>query len=265
MTYTNEKVLIMDDLKKFISYCLQCRQNFKIPLKQPLAHLIIYKSNSLETGEVNEFLLRTRLSNKDSQYREILLNALQVKDILIIDCLEIYSERVLKLNFKLLGARLPHKIKELKLAAKNNDFFITEDKIVLIAEEELIDKEYSYKRQVSNLGQCTYVEEFDLVIGFDPRIEDLKEEYFVNLVKGDIQRQRKELGFAIGDKVDIEILYREKYSYEDIWLTNNVARIQQETLSSITLLCFADEELSDSVLESLNNRRVAIKIKKPID
>ncbi|MCA7010166.1 class I tRNA ligase family protein [Wolbachia endosymbiont of Tribolium confusum] len=97
--YDSELIAKMDLVREICNSALSIRNTFNIRIRQPLSSIIIYHKSSCD------FL--------ENEYQEIIRDEVNVKELEIVNELKEVASLELKLNFSVLGRRVPDKIKKL--------------------------------------------------------------------------------------------------------------------------------------------------------
>ena len=206
----------MDFIKTIVSLGLAIRKQKNIAVKQPLSSINIVVHDADKKNIENN--------------RDIILEELNVKNIGFIDNIESIAKKIAKPNARLIGPKFGKDVQEIINKAKNGDFEISEDRIIVDKKWELSkdECEISY---VSINKEEEIKEENGIIVSLDTKItEELKNEGYIREIISFINKLRAEKNLSIKDKIDI------KYSTDSEVLksviNDNIAKIQQLVLAN---------------------------------
>ncbi|MCF8462835.1 MAG: class I tRNA ligase family protein, partial [Rickettsiaceae bacterium] len=213
-------VTIMDLVRDICSTGLFIRNSENIRSRQPLQKLTIVIK---EYGQLQHF-------------EHLIKDELNVKEILYARDVSQYGKYKLTLNHAAIAKRLSDKMKSLIAAAKNNDWKIEGEKL-LIANEYLNPEEYNLLLEAFDKGANKALSNNDGIILLDTSITP---ELFLEGIAKDIirtiQKMRKEADLNIEDRIVINIAAQGEIFKA---LTTFKELIEEQTLSNIQL----DQEL----------------------
>jgi isoleucyl-tRNA synthetase len=190
----DELVKDMDLIRDICSCALAIRDNKNLRVRLPLQSLTIIGKQA----------------NKLLNFKEIIADEVNVKEVLISDDIEQYSEMKLQVNFKKIGAKYGVKMKEISEAIQKNKWRKINDKLIEIADVELIDDEFEIKLTTKNYDENKFavmsLPSNDYLIMLDIEIsKDLEDEGITRDIVRAIQQNRKEANLDISQKISLEI------------------------------------------------------------
>ncbi len=191
MPYYTDLVSDIDLVRDICNAALNIRNTTNIRIRQPLLSLTIV-GNNLE-GRLNK-------------YFDLIKDEINVKKILISTEIAKYSKYNLKINFKLVSQRLAHKMKQLVVAAKEGSWVQSENKNIIICDEELMGDEFSLTLEpIGNNPVSSFGNGIGLVM-LDTEIStELKYEGFARDFIRIIQQARKKANFHVSDRIIVEV------------------------------------------------------------
>ena len=217
-------------IREIITGALKLRNESNLKVKQPLSTL---------------YLLGYQNINK---YESVIKDELNIKNIEYLDNKEILCNEYLSLDFKVAGATFKEKVNEVKdmLANANNmDSLVgnyKKDKEVVINNitipKDTLKLSYKYKDNIAVNEEIK-----DKIIALDTTMDDdlLEEGLYRELLRY-CQVLRKEAGFDVVDRIEIEFIT------EDSKLNNMINKyktsLEKETLSKVS-----DNKLNDITFE----------------
>ncbi len=236
----HELVSTMDKVLDICSNSLFVRSLENIRVRQPLASLsVISKDNdSLKIFE------------------ELIKDEINVKSVIYRDDLESYATKKLSINFPVLGKHLPHKMKDIIVASKKNEWELTKEGLK-ISGEILTSDEFSVILEPHQgiKGAKAFADNTGLlVLDLELTPALIQEGTARDLVRS-IQQARKDADFSISDRIMIEIT-------GDLDLSEILKQygdfIQEQTLGEFSH-DFTADYVSDVELEG---HKLKVKIKK---
>lgn len=191
---SNEELLSaqMDKVREVCSSALAIRSSANIRTRQPLSNLTVY-------GNDLEFL---------KNFSDLIHDELNIKSLEISNNITEKANFKLKINFPILGKRLPGKIKEIIIANKQNLWQLVDNKIV-ISEEVLLAEEAQLILEAKNPSSAQALNDNQALCVLDLTItQELEAEGLARDLIRVIQQARKESEFNVADniKLDIELL-----------------------------------------------------------
>ena len=134
--------------------------------------------------------------------RQILLEELNVKDVRVLDDVQRYATKIVKLNYATLGKRFKERMPLLQKAIHEGRFVLLHDATTLLVEDhELGADDFSILYE-SREGQTGIAAEGDLVVALDLIIDDaLKVERLSRDLNRGLQDLRKEAALNYDDRI----------------------------------------------------------------
>lgn len=237
----DDLVSTMDQILDICSNALFIRSNENIRTRQPLNSLTIISNN-------NELLIK---------FEELIKDEINVKKVIYKDDVENYADHKLSINFPNLGKRLPHKVKDIIIAAKKHQWQLTPEHLI-IAGEQLNKDEFSLVLQPKNVKSTKSLANNHGLILLDLEItKELYEEGIARDLIRFIQQARKDANFAINDRIFLEIVG--KPGFMQI-VEQHSTFILEQTLSE-----FANNFTPDYMTNiELDSNTVSIRVSKMI-
>tara|TARA_Y200000002_G_scaffold58723_1_gene43967 strand:+ start:4193 stop:7591 length:3399 start_codon:yes stop_codon:yes gene_type:complete len=240
----------INKIRNICSLALSIRKKEKIKVRQPLNKIIIPVKNNDEHKEIE---------NAKSQ----ILSEINVKSIEFLDNKDSLLVKELKPNFKLLGPRYGKVINSVaqeikKLSNKEIEKLESKGSLTLLVEgEELLisidDVEINYK-DIEGLSVATDGRQ---TIALDLNLDEkLIEEGITREIVNRIQNIRKNQGFDVTDKIEINIKKTPKLEQA---LKSNLEYIKGETLA---IKLYFSENLDEGEIIEFDNMKTAITINK---
>ncbi|MFT6332127.1 MAG: isoleucyl-tRNA synthetase [Lentimonas sp.] len=180
----------MDLVRQVCSTALFIRDQNNLRVRLPLNKLTIIGANAPQIAE----------------FKSIISDEVNVKNIEIISEIGDLAEIKLQLNFKKVGAKLGSKMKELTAATRNNQWEKISENEIKIAGETLINDEFEIKLITKNPKNTAALPSNDCLIELDLEItKELKEEGSARDIIRAIQQNRKDANFNVSDRIKIAI------------------------------------------------------------
>ncbi|MFV9838883.1 MAG: isoleucine--tRNA ligase [Aaplasma endosymbiont of Hyalomma asiaticum] len=206
------------------SHALALRNAHNIRVRQPLGEMVLYPYNCPE------------LSNLAKEYREIILNELNIKRLVVSENVENIASFDLKLNFPLLGKRIPDQIKKIIPLVRSGAWKITEQGELLLGSKEgehfvICSNEFSMCLKVNSEYACPIVSNGITigVVAINPEItKDLKLEGIARDVIRLIQSGRKQCNVGMLNYAEAIIYTHSAEAYEAVEQWESA--IKQQTL-----------------------------------
>jgi len=189
--YKGELVQDIDKVREICTAALNLRNSQNLRIRQPLRSLTII-------GKGLEFL---------SRYTDLIKDEVNIKEVLFSSDVETFARYVLKVNFQVVGKRIPNKIKDIIACVKKGDWSKSASDGITIAGEELVGEEFSLNLHPLEPDKAIRaLETGEIIIVLDPKLdESLEFEGLArDLVRG-VQQARKKAGFHVSDKVIINL------------------------------------------------------------
>ena len=240
----------INQIRNICSLALSIRKKEKIKVRQPLNKIIIPVKNNDELKEIE---------NAKSQ----ILSEINVKSIEFLDNKDSLLVKELKPNFKVLGPKygkvinaVAQEIKKLsnkeieRLESEGNLALVVEGEEVLISTE---DVEINYK----DIEGLSVASDGKQTIALDLNLDEkLIEEGITREIVNRIQNIRKNKGFDVTDKIEINI---EKTPKLEQALKSNLEYIKGETLA---IKLYFSENLDEGEIIEFDDIKTAITINK---
>ncbi len=240
----------INQIRNICSLALSIRKKEKIKVRQPLNKIIIPTKNNDERNEIE---------NAKSQ----ILSEINVKSIEFLDNKDSLLVKELKPNFKLLGPRYGKVINAVaqeikKLSNKEIEILENEGHITLVVQNEEVlisidDVEINYK-DIEGLSVATDGKQ---TIALDLNLDEkLIEEGITREIVNRIQNIRKNQGFDVTDKIEINLKKTPKLEQA---LKSNLEYIKGETLA---IKLYFSENLDEGEIIEFDDIKTAITINK---
>jgi isoleucyl-tRNA synthetase len=194
IAYQKDLVKSVDKVREICTAALNLRNQRNLRVRQPLKSLTV-------VGKNLEVLKR---------YVDLIKDEVNVKEVLFSSEVEEFAHFVLKVNFQVVGKRIPNKIKDIIASVKQDEWTRLGSDKIKIAGEELVAEEFSLNLQPLNEEKAVKaLDTGDVVIFLDTNInEALELEGFArDLVRG-IQQARKNADLHVSDKINLEINFK---------------------------------------------------------
>ncbi|MCV3769524.1 MAG: class I tRNA ligase family protein, partial [Wolbachia pipientis] len=219
-SYDNKLIAKMDLVRKLCNAAFSIRNTFNIRIRQPLSSMIIY--HKFFCG----FL--------EDDYQEMIKDEVNIKSLKLVNRLEDVASLELKLNFSLLGKKIPSKIKKLIQYVKEKKWRQIEDEQIFLGDESesyVIERdEYELLLKVNS----EYSAVFDDGKGVVVLNTELNNALILEGVARDIvrlvQETRRQANFHISDRIRVIM----KTENEEIKKAVNIwsEYIKEQTLAS---------------------------------
>jgi len=192
----NEDDLIkaMDLVRNICSSALSIRDNKNLRVRLPLQSLTIIGANA----------------NKLLDFKEIIAEEVNVKEIFTRQDVGEFSEIKLQINFKKIGAKYGAKMKEITEAIKTGNWQKLKDDSIEIAGINLIDDEFDLKLAIKNYDENKFsviaLPSNDYLIMLDIQLSKILEDEGIarDIVRA-IQQNRKEADLDISKQITLKI------------------------------------------------------------
>lgn len=220
----------MDRVRDICSTALAIRDQQKLRVRLPLAKIRILGKN---------------VESLDN-YRQLIADELNVKEVILSNALEQYADLTLKINFRQIGERLGGKIPQLMQAVKTHAYQLSDNQeTVTIAGEILTKGEFNLELIAKNLPNAVATKSNDMLVELDTHITpELMAEGITRDVIRLLQQDRKEAKLQITDRLTLLIHCQDPAIIQA--LRDNLAYLQEQTLVSDCQL----QQTSDSALVS---------------
>lgn len=211
-----ELVQEIDLVRDVCNAALNIRNKINIRIRQPLHKIIV-------VGQDIGFL---------ANYSSLIQNEVNVKEIIISSDVTKYGEYDLKLNFKEIGKRLPHKVKDMILALKSGKWHKDEDSKVVISNESLLDLEYTMTLKSFAKEESAMLPRNDIIVLLDCDVTySLELEGIARDVVRLIQQSRKDADLHVSDYIECLVKIDEGMKLKEAIMAHS-EYIKTQTLSS---------------------------------
>lgn len=202
----------MDKIQEICTAALHIRNKKNIRIRQPLSSLTVI-------GKGLEGLI---------EFKNLIEDEVNVKNIYFNDDITKFAELKLKLNFKELGKRLPHKIKEILADNKRGNWKREGDNII-IANEKILNNEFELLLEAFDHSNTMALPKNDALVMLDLHISnELELEGMARDFIRAVQQARKDAGLDISDKITVNIFTVEKLKQA---LYNNLNYVKEQILA----------------------------------
>jgi isoleucyl-tRNA synthetase len=206
----------MDKVRDVCNVGLSIRNAENVRIRQPLANIHIFGDESVKALE---------------SYKDIILDELNVKNIEISTDLANKADLTLKINFPVLGKRLPAKMKQIIPASKKGEWKQLENGNIEIAGEELFGEEFEVKLQSKDDKTAQPLSTNDALVALDLNITDeLAKEGIARDIVRLIQQARKDADLNISDHIDLVLSNLPDQAKDAV--KDNHSYIAEQTLSA---------------------------------
>ena len=208
--------------RNIITIGLKLRNENSIKVRQPLSTIYLENKNYNENVK---------------KYEEIIKSELNIKELKVLDNFDELKDEYMTLNFKNAGIKFKgdvNKVKELLEKVKDDQNLINELKTKgeFILESYTLDKDLviiNYKEK----NTIRLANEYDLTVGLNIEItKELKEEGLLRDIIRECQVFRKNAGYNVSDRINIEFTSDNKEINEVILSNKDI--IESELLATIT-------------------------------
>lgn len=211
----------MDKVREVCNAALSLRNAENIRIRQPLQSLTIIAN----------------YANNLAVYADIIKDEVNVKEVLFQEDIEASADFQLKINFPVLGKRLPEKMKQLIPASKKGEWTQNADGLIEILEETLTKDECILELKPKDPVGTQALSSNDALVKLDLEIaEPLYLEGLARDLVRLIQQSRKEADLHVSDRIRLNILT------EDTQLQTAVNNYSDSTIYSI-----AEQTLAASI------------------
>lgn len=239
---SDEILSYTDYARNIITLGLKVRNENLIKVRQPLSTL---------------YLLKDQYDENVKNYEDIIKSELNIKNIVVLETFEELKDEYMTLNFKNAGATFKEKVnevKELVEANKENSDIISKIK----ANETVNIEGFELNSELINIlfkekENIKIVSENDITVAMDIVITDeLKEEGILRDIVRECQVMRKEFGFNVSDRINIEFV-TESDLHKTI-INKNKELIEQELLATFK------EDLNTTYEKNTEDKCVTVKM-----
>lgn len=190
ITHNDTLVFEMDKVREICSSALSIRNLKNIRIRQPLNCLTIYSQDL--------FYIQ--------KYIDLIKDEVNVKNVVFEKMNNEIAKPKIKINFPLVGKRLPHKIKDIIAAEKTGQWEKISTDQLKIAGELLSKEEFIMTYDLANIDGGAILQSSDAIIMLDLEVtQELKNEGLARDLVRFIQQTRKDMDFDISDKIKITV------------------------------------------------------------
>ncbi|MDN5247799.1 MAG: isoleucine--tRNA ligase [Wolbachia endosymbiont of Tyrophagus putrescentiae] len=211
--FDNELITRMDLVREICNSALSVRNTCNIRVRQPLNSLTTYHYFPLE-----------------DEYREMIKDEVNVKKLELVDKLEGIASSELKLNFSLLGKRIPDKIQSAIQYVKQGKWRQIENEQISLGDELVIEKgEYELLLKASSEFSSVFDNNKGIVVLDTTLNDELILEGLARDIVRLIQETRKQADFHVSDRIKVVIKTEDEKIKEAI--SKWIEYIKEQTLS----------------------------------
>jgi isoleucyl-tRNA synthetase len=244
-------IKVYDDLVKKIDLVrdvctavLNIRNKVNIRVRQPLQKIVV-------VGKDIDFL---------SEYISLIQNEVNVKEVIISADVTKYGEYDLKLNFKEVGKRLPHKIKDMIADLKANNWHKNKDGQIIISGELLLSTEYTMALKSFASEESAMLPNNDIIVLLDCNVsEALELEGMARDLVRLIQQLRKDANLNVSDQIECYIDVKEDVALKTA-IIQHEDYIKSQTLSKKIVLSHNFDNAVKSINAMIGNKEIDIAL-----
>lgn len=179
-------IAAMDRVRDVCSTTLGLREDAKLPVRQPLAKLIV-------AGESTSAL---------EPFKALIASEVNVREVVFAETIDEFADRELKVNARAVGPRLGGRMKEIMQASKKGEWKALDDGRVEVLGEILETSEFAHSLKAHKGVTCSPLGSNDAICVLDTELtpELLCEGRARNLVRC-VQIARKEQGLHVSDRI----------------------------------------------------------------
>lgn len=199
------------------------------------------------------------------QYKDIIADEVNVKNIEITPEIGDLAELKLQINLKKVGAKLGKKMKDVTIAAQTNNWKKISDNQIEIAGVILSDDEFEIKLVTKNSDNTAALSSNDCLVELDINVtEELKEEGLARDIVRAIQQNRKDADLDISNHIKIaffssnemflkviktyENYLKEQTLTDDILIASNSAEVKNYSNHFVNKIDESDLEIGITVV-----------------
>jgi isoleucyl-tRNA synthetase len=240
----SEDVLLaeMDKVREVCSTALAIRSNTNIRIRQPLAKLTIY-------GENLDYL---------DNFADLIKDELNIKELhLSSDLLEQANFKI-KINFPILGKRLPNKVKDIIQANKQNLWQQNAAGKIVIADEELQEDEAQLILEAKNSKCSQALADNRALCVLDLEItKELEAEGVARDLVRVIQQARKDLDLNVADRINLAIELPQEYIDK---LHDFTSFINEQTLADLKFTVALEQDFKHVMERDMEGTKIVLGI-----
>ncbi|NUX01038.1 isoleucine--tRNA ligase [Wolbachia endosymbiont of Madathamugadia hiepei] len=246
--FNSELIAKMDLVREICNSALSIRNTFNIRIRQPLGSMIIYHKSSCSFLEseplsvIPEFSPVTQVADTGIQcaadlneYQEMIKDEVNVKSVELVNRLEGIASLELKLNFPLLGKKVPDKIKKLVQYVKEKKWRQVGNERIFLGDESenyIMEKgEYELLLKANSKYSSVFDNNKGVVILNTELNDELILEGLARDVVRLIQETRKQADFHISDRIRVVIKTEDEKIKEAVNMWSEYIKEQTLALS----------------------------------
>lgn len=232
----------MDKVREVCSATLAIRSNTNIRIRQPLAKLTIY-------GENLDYL---------HNFADLIKDELNIKELHLSSNLLEQANFKIKINFPILGKRLPNKVKDIIQANKQNLWQQNTNGKIVIAGEDLQDDEAQLILEAKDIrcSQALADNRALCVLDLDITSELEAEGIARDLIRV-IQQARKDLDLNVADRINLGIELPEEYIGK---LHNFISFINEQTLANLKSIVVSKQDFKHVMERDMEGIKIVLGI-----
>ncbi len=195
----DDLIKAMDLVRSICSSALSIRDSKNLRVRLPLQSLTIIGKNA----------------KKLLDFKDIIAEEVNVKEILVREEVEEFSETKLQINFKKIGAKYGAKMKEITEAMRLGNWSKSDNNSIKIAGLILIDDEFDLKLSIKNYDESKFsvlaLPSNDYLVKLDIQLsKSLEDEGIARDIVRAIQQNRKEADLDISTQINLKIFSNNK-------------------------------------------------------
>ncbi|WP_168456234.1 class I tRNA ligase family protein [Wolbachia endosymbiont of Ctenocephalides felis wCfeJ] len=239
--YDNKIITKMDLVREVCNAALSIRNTFNIRIRQPLGSMIIYHQSSCSFLEDEPFSFipvrdtGIQCAEDSNEYQEMIKDEVNVKKLELVNKLEGTASLELKLNFPMLGKRIPDKIKKLVQYVKEGKWKQIDNEQVFLGDESenyIVEKgEYELLLKANSEYSAVFDNNKGIVILNTELNDELILEGLARDVVRLIQETRKQADFHISDRIGVIIKTKDEKIKEAVNIWSEYIKEQTLALS----------------------------------
>lgn len=237
--------VVMDYARLACNTALSIRSAENIRIRQPLAKMT---------------LITDKFANDENfeQIKEIIKDEINVKEVVLEKDIEQHATLNLKINFPVLGKRLPDKMKQIIPASKKGEWKQLDNGNIEVIGEELLAEEFSLTLQPKEPKGTAALASNDGIVILDLEIDEtLKNEGIARDIVRLIQQARKDADLNIADRISVKIECGDLI-YQAV--NDNLDYIKEQTLSNEINFDIKVNIAPENISGNIDSELVVIKI-----
>ena len=203
LSVEDQLVADMDLVRSICSTALAIRDNKNLRVRLPLQGLAVIGKN---VSRIQPFL-------------SVIADEVNVKKIELEENIADFAELKLQINFKKIGAKFGHKMKEISQAVKDGAWKKVSEKEISIAGVNLIDNEFELKLMSKAEDEKKFIivalPTNDYLVRLNIEVtQDLEEEGVARDIVRLIQQNRRDADLKVSDHISLQIFCGTQYTIE---------------------------------------------------